>query len=559
MTYFQVPTRCTSAGQGKCLRRNDGATRATPEQPDKKTRMGHVFVPHFGEPCRSFILGNVSWYVDASGAALHVTWRVLDKRASEQNTVLIRQKNASPSSLRSCAARPILLSLPLSLFTIEEEPRERPHQHPREHGVRSDHSLAQLGLHAFRGSACVTRTALAEGPNGVGLEHARNEGQSSVARRERRHDLAGVRRDVQAPQRRDGARDLGLSQEGHDAKHRQAAVVDLRAQLLRLPLVRLVLLQVEGVEELERDGVRDLLLQGRERSGLATAHVVRLPRGCKDVVVLAPELEETDEEDDLQLRIRRESIPLVRRAAGGSNVVKGDLAGQLPREMGVGLHAVANERRHRDATVLDLRVAQEADRRLLALVPELPASEVQRVPVPDNRVELLRQGLEVVHRLHGRGRGTRTSSRAHGRNLEALGTLREERHHHREHLKLLRRREPVKQLPPALLLGSLCLQEQLAQPRQVDHLVRLVQHLLHLLHSAMRRLRLLLNLLQGELHEGRQLPHGLQLLLELRRVLKHRLHLRRVYHRAVLQGLLQLLRARRHSLHHAEHALIAPW
>ena len=43
----------------------------------------------------------------------------------------------------------------------------------------------------------------------------------------------------------------------------------------------------------------------------------------------------TDEEDDLQLRIRRESIPLVRRAAGGSNVVKGDLAGQLPREMGL--------------------------------------------------------------------------------------------------------------------------------------------------------------------------------------------------------------------------------
>ena len=45
-----------------------------------------------------------------------------------------------------------------------------------------------------------------------------------------RGDLAGVRRDVQAPQRRDGARDLGLSQEGHDAKHRQAAIVDLRAQ-----------------------------------------------------------------------------------------------------------------------------------------------------------------------------------------------------------------------------------------------------------------------------------------------------------------------------------------
>ena len=41
----------------------------------------------------------------------------------------------------------------------------------------------------------------------------------------------------------------------------------------------------------------------------------------------------TNEEDDLQLRIRRQSIPLVRRAAGGSDVVEGNLAGQLPREV----------------------------------------------------------------------------------------------------------------------------------------------------------------------------------------------------------------------------------
>ena len=45
-----------------------------------------------------------------------------------------------------------------------------------------------------------------------------------------RGDLAGVRRDAQAAKRRDGARHLGLSQESHDAKHRQAAVVDLRTQ-----------------------------------------------------------------------------------------------------------------------------------------------------------------------------------------------------------------------------------------------------------------------------------------------------------------------------------------
>ena len=41
----------------------------------------------------------------------------------------------------------------------------------------------------------------------------------------------------------------------------------------------------------------------------------------------------TDEEDDLQLRIRRQSIPLVRRATGGSNIIERDLAGELPREM----------------------------------------------------------------------------------------------------------------------------------------------------------------------------------------------------------------------------------
>merc|ERR1719258_717904 len=92
----------------------------------------------------------------------------------------------------------------------------------------------------------------------------------------------------------------------------------------------------------------------------------------------------------------------------------------------------------------------------------------------------------------------------------------------REHLELLRRREPVKQLPPGVLLGSLCLQKQLAQPRHVEHLVRLVQHLLHLLHSALRRLGLLLNLLQRELHEARHLPHDLQLLPELPRILEHR-------------------------------------
>ena len=45
----------------------------------------------------------------------------------------------------------------------------------------------------------------------------------------------------------------------------------------------------------------------------------------------------------------------------------------------------------------------------------------------------------------------RSLESAQGWHLEAGCTLVEERHHQREHLKLLHRREPVKQLPAALL------------------------------------------------------------------------------------------------------------
>ena len=40
-----------------------------------------------------------------------------------------------------------------------------------------------------------------------------------------------------------------------------------------------------------------------------------------DVGALAVELEEADENDDLELRVRGQRIPLVRRATGGSNLV----------------------------------------------------------------------------------------------------------------------------------------------------------------------------------------------------------------------------------------------
>ena len=61
----------------------------------------------------------------------------------------------------------------------------------------------------------------------------------------------------------------------------------------------------------------------------------------------------------------------------------------------VRLDDVAREGRHRNAAVLDLGVAQEADGLLLALAPEVLGAEPQRVVEADRRVELLGQRLEV--------------------------------------------------------------------------------------------------------------------------------------------------------------------
>ena len=136
-----------------------------------------------------------------------------------------------------------------------------------------------------------------------------------------------------------------------------------------------------------------------------------------DVGALAVELEEADENDDLELRVRGQRIPLVRRATSGSNlvvpiaraedimlprcssparcstlVIYSPSASQntvgrtaikasrgrngireLPREVPVALHAVADERGHGNTPVLDLGVAQEADRRLVACSARHPS------------------------------------------------------------------------------------------------------------------------------------------------------------------------------------------
>ena len=56
-----------------------------------------------------------------------------------------------------------------------------------------------------------------------------------------------------------------------------------------------------------------------DRATFDSAQVTSLD--AADVAALAVELEETDKNDDLELRVRGQRIPLVRRATGGSNLV----------------------------------------------------------------------------------------------------------------------------------------------------------------------------------------------------------------------------------------------
>ena len=105
-------------------------------------------------------------------------------------------------------------------------------------------------------------------------------------------------------------------------------------------------------------------------------------------------------------------------------------AGDRPREDdAVGVHAEAHEARHRDAPVLELGVAQPADRALLAEVKEVEAGEAERVPEAEAReaslVLELGEVLDGLHDRRDRARGRRARQR-HGR--EADGGVGESEH-----------------------------------------------------------------------------------------------------------------------------------
>merc|ERR1719224_169829 len=138
-------------------------------------------------------------------------------------------------------------------------------------------------------------------------------------------------------------------------------------------------------------------LECREEARLAAPHVVSALAWAEGLRSFGVELKDANRQDDLQLRFVEDPLPERRRAdAGCAELVAGD----LPRKVdAIRVDAVADEASHRDAAVLDLRVAQEADGRLVGLLPELTLSEVEGIKETNRRVEFFGQCLQIGLRL----------------------------------------------------------------------------------------------------------------------------------------------------------------
>jgi len=231
------------------------------------------------------------------------------------------------------------------------------------------------------------------------LEHVRDVRQAGVGGGEGRHDLASVRRDAKGVEAGD-LQALGGGDEAEDANHREAAVVQLDNEATLLLLGRELLLEAEGVEQVEGDRVRELVRELGEVARLAATHVVLLAIHLEGRGGLGPHLQEADEAQDLELGRRGERVPLVSRAARrrdvsvahGRDVRHGgaERALDVAREVdAVRLDAVADERGHRNAAVLDLGLPEPGDRLLGGV------ADAERVPVADDRVGLLGESLEA--------------------------------------------------------------------------------------------------------------------------------------------------------------------
>ena len=107
------------------------------------------------------------------------------------------------------------------------------------------------------------------------------------------------------------------TEESKDSKLGKTAIVQFSSKALLLGFFRQIGVEFEGIVEVEGHRVGNTI-KGREFTWCATLGVVDLSYirsrfRCK----LTPELKETNEENDLNLRSERKSIPLLRRGKIG--------------------------------------------------------------------------------------------------------------------------------------------------------------------------------------------------------------------------------------------------
>ena len=122
---------------------------------------------------------------------------------------------------------------------------------------------------------------------------------------------------------------------------------------------------------------------------------------------LAVRLEHADDHEDLELAVQGDGVPLLRGGEPGLEAaVRQDLV-RARDELRRAGH-VAEERGHRNAAVLDLRVAEVADRALVAEAPEVAVGEAERVPEAHRLAERVRvrhgERLELRLRVERRRR-----------------------------------------------------------------------------------------------------------------------------------------------------------
>mmetsp|Transcript_16187 Transcript_16187/g.25260 ORF Transcript_16187/g.25260 Transcript_16187/m.25260 type:complete len:257 (-) Transcript_16187:29-799(-) len=201
------------------------------------------------------------------------------------------------------------------------------------------------------------------------------------------------------------SRDGISAQEAEDSELCQTSVVDLLDETSLLLLSAHVLVEAEGVEEVEHEvHVITEEVERRVLSGLTSGHVV----GHLSATALVPKLEHGDDEEDLPLGANRDGIPLLLRAEVRAGV-GGTGEGLGPGEDNVGLDNVPNEGSHGNTSVLDLGLTKEANGGLVTLSPEVSIGKAHGVEVVDDGVALGSDGLEVglglLHDNAGAGGG----------------------------------------------------------------------------------------------------------------------------------------------------------